>query len=334
MERKKTVLFISLSFFAYEKTIINSIEKLGLEVDFYDERASNNSFFKAILRINKKIVRKRIDDYYNNILDEIKYKKYDYFLLIKGEAIPEFFIKKFIQNNPKSELIFYTFDSIKNNPNCLFILKYFHKCYSFDFEDVKKYPFLKLKHLFYAHEFENNYKVGLDSRIYDISFIGTLHSNRYKIINYLASSFQKKYIFYYVPAKWMYFLKKLLDRDFKKVKYTEISFKKIDRKEVALIFSQSKCVIDIQRYNQTGLTMRTFEVLAAGAILITSNKYIKEFEYYEPNSVVIIENEDNLKEALSEIKKKTSLFHENKVSHEFLKKYHVDNWVKEFFNVN
>lgn len=331
MMQKKRVLFISPSFFGYEKSIVKSIEKLGFEVDFFDERASNSSIFKAISRINKKLLKKQIDNYFKKIFSTIKFKKYSYFLLIKGEVTPESFIKDFIYFNPQSKLIFYSFDSIKNSPNCLVLLKYFHKCYSFDFEDVKQYSYFKLKHLFYAYEFDNNYNVDWDKRRYDVSFIGTLHSNRYKIISNISNFFEKKFIFFYVPAKWLFIFNKLFDKGFKNVKYTEVSFKKINKEEVASIFSQSKFVIDVQRYNQTGLTMRTFEVLASGAVLITMNKYIKNLHEYNSNMIVVIEDEDNPEKIHDEINLKINNISNNKVSKIFLEKYHIDNWIKEFF---
>ncbi|MGC8750562.1 glycosyltransferase family protein [Hydrotalea sp.] len=331
---KKRVLFISPSFFGYEKSIVKAIEKLGLEVDFFDERPSNRSFFKAIVRVNKNLLKRQIDNYFKKILSIIKSKNYSYFLLIKGEVTPEFFMKEFIYYNPQSELIFYTFDSLKNNPNCLLLLKYFNKCYSFDFDDVKQYSYFKLKHLFYSYEFENNYNIELEKREYDVSFIGTLHSNRYRIIKIISNFFKKNFIFFYVPAKWLFVYNKLFDKDFSNVNYKEVSFKKISKEEVASIFSQSRFVIDVQRYNQAGLTMRTFEVLASGSILITMNRNIKKINEYIPSMVIIIEDENNLEKLINEINLKTNNISNIKVPKIFLEKYHIDNWIKDFFNID
>lgn len=92
--KDKKILFLSVSFFKYEKAIARRLSELGVEVDFYDERPSNSNFSKGIIRLNKRFYHLKINNYYNRILEEIKGKKYDYFFLIKGEAIPVFFLEK------------------------------------------------------------------------------------------------------------------------------------------------------------------------------------------------------------------------------------------------
>ena len=71
----KKILFLSVSFFNYEKAIVNRLNELGAEVDFYDERPSNSNFSKGIIRLNKKFYHLKINTYYNRILNEIKDKK-------------------------------------------------------------------------------------------------------------------------------------------------------------------------------------------------------------------------------------------------------------------
>src|SRR5690606_29410790 len=51
---------------------------------------------------------------------------------------------------------------------------------------------------------------------------------------------------------------------------------------------KSKAVLDIQRVGQSGLTMRTFEVLASGAILVTSNSAIINEPFFDPTRVFVI----------------------------------------------
>ena len=327
---KKKVLFISISFFNYEKHIIESIKKLGYDVDFYDERVYNNSIFKAINRVNKNLIKRINNNYFLNIFKETKHKQYDFLFVIKGEIISKDFINLFKRNNPKAKLIYYTFDSIKNNPNSLKILKYFDKCYSFDFQDVKKYPNLILKHLFFTSDF----RYSNEDKFYNISFIGTLHSNRYELIKGIIDKFKDHYIYFFSQAKWYFFLKKIFNKDSKNISYKDVKFEKLSLGEVADIFKKSKCVIDVQRYNQTGLTMRTFEVLAANCILVTTNNNILKLPDIDLNKIVIIDFY-NLELTIEKIENK--LNHQinnldNKFYEKFLFKYNIDNWVKDFFD--
>jgi len=328
---KQLVLFISPAFFGYEISIKNAIEENGYEVDYFDERPSNSALMKALVRTQKKAMDVLISRYFNEITEKIKAKKYDYFLLIKGEVIPESFILNFRINNPMAKLIYYTYDATNNNSlNGIRIQEFFDKCYSIDFVDVEKNAHLKLKHLFYSKEFKLQPEDNTNTRTYDISFVGTLHSNRYKVMKYTFEKFENSFLFLYSPAKWWFLYNKIFNKDYKEIKWSSVSFKKINLKQVASIFKASGSVLDVQRYGQAGLTMRTFEVLASGAVLITTNSRIVDADFYDENRIVIIKDEIT-QEKVNEIKYK--ILNKNKLSNSF-EKYFVNNWVKEFFETD
>lgn len=330
MLNKKLVLFICPAFFGYEISIQKALEDTGFDVDFFDERVSNNSFLKAVFRVKKELLDYVINKYYNKILKKIANRKYDYFLLIKGEVIPESFIVQFKKINPDAKLIFYTYDSFNNNnKNSIFILKHFNKCFSFDFEDVKNNPSLKLKHLFYTEEFIK--QPDNIEKLYDISFVGTVHSSRYITVKKLFGNFTKTYIFFYMPAKWFFVMQKLLEKSYRKIKWSEIRFEKLSKNQVADIFKVSESVFDLQRFGQTGLTMRTFEVLAAGAILITTNPNIKEVEFYNADRMIVLEDADS-ENNIEEIKNKinNAKMHNPEIV-KGLEKYYINKWIEEFF---
>jgi len=326
----RSILFIAPAFFGYEVAITSALIENGYEVDFFDERTSNNSFLKAIFRVKKSLLNSAINKYYKSILNKIRHKQYNYFFLIKGEVVPIWFIIEFKKLNPQAQLIYYTYDSFNNNnANSIYILKHFDRCYSFDFEDVKHNPVFKLKHLFYTGEFIN-YSDNQDKK-YVVSFVGTLHSSRYKTIKRLLSNIDNTFTFFYSPAKWFFLLEKLIKKEHHQVKWSEVSFNKLSRQQVAEIFKSSKSVVDIQRSGQSGLTMRTFEVLATGAILITTNTYIKEAAFYDPEYIMVLDNlaeaeVTGIKERIDNQNGKTKpLFNEHG-------EFYVNNWVKEFFN--
>jgi hypothetical protein len=327
---KPSILFISPAFFGYELSITNALIENGYTVDFFDERTSNNSFLKAIFRVKKSLLTSVINKYYKSILSQIAQKQYAYFFLIKGEVVPVWFIIEFKKLNPRAKLIYYTYDSFNNNnANSLYILKHFDSCYSFDFEDVKLNPVFKLKHLFYTGEFINN--SNKPDKKYSISFVGTLHSGRYKIIKSLFNKIDNTFAFFYSPAKWFFLIEKIIKRKHANVKWHEVSFEKLSRQQVAEIFKLSRSVLDIQRTGQTGLTMRTFEVLAAGAILITTNTHIKETAFYNPAYIMVLDDLNDVE--ISRVKKRLDKL-DTKMEPIFneLNEFYINNWVKEFVN--
>ena len=89
----KTVLLLAPKFFGYELEIKKERENLGAKVIYFDERPKNDFFTKVFIRLNlKSFISKKIDDYYKNIIQEIKDESIDFLFLIledekKGEKI-------------------------------------------------------------------------------------------------------------------------------------------------------------------------------------------------------------------------------------------------------
>ena len=65
----------------------------------------------------------------------------------------------------------------------------------------------------------------------------------------------------------------------------------LNRDQCLDILKKSKAVIDCPIPNQNGLTMRTFEALALNTKLITTNKNIKEYEFYTENNIYVVDDE-------------------------------------------
>ena len=52
-------------FFNYPELIKDELNNLGYEVDFFDDRPSTNAWIKAAIRINKNIISKYIERYFD-----------------------------------------------------------------------------------------------------------------------------------------------------------------------------------------------------------------------------------------------------------------------------
>lgn len=288
--RDKKILFFSVKLFNYENIIADKLRSLGAVVDYYDERPSNSIFTKGIIRLKRSLYNIKISNYYNSILKDIEKEKYDYFFLIKGEVVPQYFIDKVKELNPNIILLYYTFDSFENNPNGINILKNFDRKYTFDSKDSKVYD-LSFRPLFFSDDY---YMLGKDSNPkYDLLFIGTAHSDRY-IISEKASKWceenkLKNFAFYYSPSRIVFLFFKLFDSSFKKFKYSKISFFSLKHEQIIELYKQSRVILDINHPNQRGLTMRVFEALGSGKKLITTNVDIKKYPFYNENNIYIID---------------------------------------------
>jgi len=287
----KKILFLAVRFFQYEKAITQRLSELGAEVDFYDERPSNSNFAKGIIRFNKKIYQSVINRYYQSITDKIQNKKYDYFLLIKGEAVPSYFLETIRSLNPEIEMIYYNFDPLKEYPVLISNLKYFDRKFTFERSDAVRYG-LGFRPLFYLDEYKC-LPADISDPDYDIVFIGSAHTDRYIVgeqIRAIAKKLKLKYFFYYYAmGKIAFRLRKIMDKELKQFDNKKLSFTKLNHHQIIDYYTRTKSVLDINKPFQDGLTMRTFEVLAAGRKLITTNADIKNYPFYNPKNIFVID---------------------------------------------
>lgn len=291
----KKILFFSVKLFNYENIISDKLRALGAIVHYFDERPNNSIYTKGIIRLNKNLLNIKISKYYNDILEKIQKERYDYFFLIKGEVMSQYFIDKIIGFNPGIILLYYSFDSFENNPNGVDILNNFHRKFTFDAKDAETYN-LSLRPLFFSDDY--NRLISRDVMKYDLLFIGTAHSDRYiiseKVGEWCDKHNLKKFQFYYSPSRIVFLFFKFFDSSFKKFKYNKISFSSLSHKEIIKLYKESKIVLDINHPNQNGLTMRVFEALGSSKKLITTNMDIKRYPFYNENNIYIIDR-NNIK---------------------------------------
>ena len=292
--KDKKILFFSVQTFNLEKEIKLKLESSGAKVDYYDERPKNNNFTKGIIRLKRSIYQKRIDAYYLKILSETKNKDYDYLFVNRGEIITENFLKEFKKQQLNCKFIFYTWDSFANHKHPLSILKYFDDKFTFDSDDAVKYN-LKFRPLFFLDSFKAD--IEQKELEHDLLFLGTAHSDRYILTNKITDWCHKNklntFSFFYLHGRLVYLYKSIFDKTFKKIKYKDLSFNSLTTSQIVQLYSKSKVLLDINHPGQKGLTMRTFEALGAQKKIITTNKEIEKYIFYNPNNIKIIDR-DNL----------------------------------------
>ena len=328
----KTVLLLAPKFFGYELEIKKELENFGARVIYFDERPKNDFFTKVFIRLNlKSFISKRIDDYYKNIIQEIKDESIDYLFLVDVETVPLKFIEKTILMNPKLKVLTYFWDSVKNRKKSLEYLAYSNKFSSFDLKDAEADIRIEFLPLFYIDDYKNIANIE-NELVYDISFIGTVHSDRYKIIKKIERQAKeldlKTYFYFYSPSKILFFFQKLFKKDFKYIKWKDVSFKSLNKSDVINIIEKSKCIIDIQHPKQTGLTMRTIEMLGGKKKLLTTNIEIMKYDFYNTDNILLLDRNNpkiNVDFFGKEYKNLTD---------DIYKKYSINQWLKTIFKDN
>lgn len=321
----KKILFFAPNFFGYEKDVLNELEAHGAQVWFLPDRPSNRSALKVIYRFAPSLLSSVSDLYYDIEVEKLKQAYFDFVFIQSGEALTIRFLKKLREKYCKAKFIFYTYDSIKNKKGQLEKIKFCDVSYSFDEKDAADYNII-FRPLFFSKGFElKKYKYDYK---YHLSFVGTAHSDRFKIISTIRKQVDNKIVFFsflYLQTRWIFWVKKFLSNDFKNAKLEDFNFISISKKNVQEVFFQSKVILDIEHPNQTGLTMRTFEALGAEKKLITTNKAIKKMDFYNENNILVIDRVDP--------KITLDFFNSEylKISESIYNKYTISTWVKEIF---
>jgi hypothetical protein len=324
----KKILFLSNRTFNFEVEIKNKLQELGAEVTYYDERPSNHNFIKGIIRLRRSLVQKIIDDYYKKILLDEATIQYDYLFVNRGEIVPAFFLEELKKAQPKCQFVFYTWDSFTNHSHPITILKYFDRKFTFDSDDAVKYK-VNFRPLFFLDGYKYIKNSSPLQSKYNLLFIGTAHSDRYKIsstlVDYCSQNGLTSFCYYFMHGRLVYLYKKIFDPSFKEFDYKKLSFKSLTTQQILELYKDSDVILDINHPGQRGLTMRTLESIGAGKKMITTNSEIKKYSFYNPNNILVIEREN--------IQFSKSFFETNyeDISREAYNRMSIEGWINCLF---
>jgi hypothetical protein len=191
-------------------------------------------------------------------------------------------------------------------------LPYFDKHYSFEKKDCQQFGLQLLTNFFYKTSISSDYE-------FDVFFIGALDNRMatlIKISDKLAGRNRKLII------------QSKNKRKIEKYKNTGIEFieNPITFNEAEIYFDKSKVVIDIQKTIQNGLTFRVFEALGRRKKLITTNKDIISYDFYNPNNIFVWE------ENCEEIPDYFFDTPYEDIDVAILTKYSLNNWITTILN--
>ena len=315
----QSVMFVSLGFYNYDEKIKNEIEKLGYDVTMFTPIGRYNVFeklFNAFVKgkyLEAKSRKRQMKYLINNP------KQYDYVFVIVGRHLAPDILKKYRKKQKKARFILYLWDDIarvenfnENKPN-------YDRIYSFDLKDVRKYGFEHLP-LFYT----DSHVYNGEEKKYILNMSGIIHSSRISVLDKIMKSCkldEKKCFIYMLGTKMIHYFKAILPGKCKWMspKYIHIWGKKFE--DMAEKMKQSKVALDVQFGSQSGLTMRTFESLGSHTKLITTNKYVKEYDFYKYGNVCIIDKDNPV------IPADFFTTGYNAVPEEITKKYSLSNWI-------
>ena len=317
------VLLIAPLFFGYEQEIVAGLTNAGYHVDILPDRPFDNPLMKAVMRFRPELGGHRAcDHFFARRLDEFGRNNYSTILVIQGEGVTSNTLKTFRNAYPQAKVVFYTWDSIENKPFSKRNLPLYDYCSTFDPVDAKNFG-LNFRPLFFLDGFD---RPADEAYTYDLSFIGTVHSDRYKIVRALLEqlpSDARTFIYLYLQAPWMYDLRRLFTKTVDGSSRHDFRFVPLSQDVVQATFLSSRAVLDIEHVNQRGATMRTMEALGSKRKLVTTNKSLRDYDFYHPQNIHII---DRLEPCLDQNFLETPY---QAVPEEVRQKYTIRQWIRD-----
>lgn len=306
----KKILFFASAFFGYETKIADKMRELGASVDAFDVRSVQRASERALLKLNPRLFDRKTETYYGDIYLHVRRTRYDYVLFVKCDMPTERVLRLYRKRFRQAKFCLHMWDSVGNIPNVKKKFSYFDFISSFDPADCRRYSGFYFRPLYYCDEYrkkawtgsgigagsetgrKENQKNNSGGYDHDLCFIGTVHSDRWKILKELKRQADEcgLRVFYYpyLQSRFIYWFYKLTKPEFRDADIGEFRFERISGKETAQIVDRSRAVIDIQHPGQTGLTIRTIEMTGMNKKMLTTNADIRNYDFYDPQNIKVI----------------------------------------------
>lgn len=313
------VTILSLDLYGFNKFIANELQNKGIEATYINSAAFKhvyknfgekiiNFFSKTILKKNLK-KNKQTQFVLDKILNEIQ----DITLVVDPAHFNHTILKEVRKKSKK--LIAYNYDSMAQLPLPADKMSYFDEIYSFDKNDCKKYDFKFITNFIYLPKSPINFKNTLKAftiqskskdRIFTLSKIAdqldSLNIKNYEFLVYgkVNTKINKNIIFFNERIGLETFQKRM---------------------------DNSEILLDLVRDGQNGLSFRIFEAMALQKKLITTNKNIIDYDFYNPNNILVIDAK-NPTITTNFLKSNYQPIPEN-----IYNKYTLNNWIKTVINI-
>jgi hypothetical protein len=323
----RRILLISPRFFGYERRIAEQLESRGAKVTFVDDRPSNSTLSKFLIRLSSALIQPRLDAYHRSEIQRLKGVSFDDILFIEPESCSAKTIRNYKAAFPNAKFILYMWDSFDNKASHLKgSLSLFDRTFSFDNLDCNLHRMI-FRPLFFMPS--SCSKEGGVSHTFGFSFVGTIHSDRYKIIKTLLvqaeTSGLNTFFYPFLPSKLIFWFYRIIKREFRDTHLRDFNFRSLPYSEVLRVFTSSIAVVDIEHPGQRGLTMRTLEVIGASKKLITTNERIIQYPFYSPDRILIIDRK------IPTLDVNFLKVPAHPLSPDIMAKYSIDGWIDDLF---
>lgn len=316
------ICLISFDFWNYDHHIVDALQKKGVNAHHIHLQDYEHSYptpfhrignFLGKLILNRNIKKIKREEY---ILKELSaLGKQDQILFINPEIISVETHQKI--SRLTNRYIAYLYDSCTRRPiDHLLDAKLFDTVFSFDPEDVKNFDFKPLTNYIYFDKKSITKAEHIKFDCFTICYL----DERLDTVNRIAAIFSRKNL----KSDFVIVGKNKPENLHNDIVFSENIF---NQEQVHNKINESIAILDLLRDDQEGLSFRIFEAMGFQKKIITSNKYAQEFDFYNPENILIIDPENP---EIPESFFKTPYI---PIPEEIYRKYSLEGWVEEVFNI-
>lgn len=320
--------------FQIYKAFAVNLEKLGYNIELlytsnHEFKYKNTSqkitnFFRKTFLGDKKFKQSLKDNFDSEQLLESLAKittKVDYALVIR----PDCFSAEALQvlKSKTDQLVAYQWDGLDRYPKVKELIPHFDRFFLFDVDDFKTYN-STYPNIFPITNFYFDYETEISSNNInkepkEVFFIGSFIENRIDEIVHLTKIFK--------DLKLKININVLVFNNKSHLKYLEsgITFtnEQLTYLQALEKVKNTDVVLDFADSVHNGLSLRIFETLKYSKKLITTNKLVKNYDFYSPDNILVWDKTVGQEE----IKQFLGKDYQN-LDKEILYKYSFTNWIK------
>ena len=295
------ILFLAYRSFDFYKPIEEELIRQGHEVYTitdkilpYDYNIVSSSSIKRLVKrilrglllVEKSYWEKELKS--NPKIDEY----YDELLCYQGVSMSRFLLKRLKQHNPRIKTCVFIGDS--SNYYNFYSRKYlFDRIFTFDVMDAETIEGVSQLDPYWEENSDD-----IQSIEYDLSSIGSDHDGRFEFTSKIYPQIEAAGLKAFIRV--VSFKPKVdgLSDDAKALLLKEWEYRTtfpfvtkdaVPFDEFHRIIQASNCVLEIERENQSGITIRSMSAIARGKKIISTNHHLKDRPYYNPQQIQIID---------------------------------------------
>lgn len=325
MTRSNTFLLVMPDYSDFPELFLKNLEKYGFQASLITDKIPAfkykgnerllNFFRKTFLKdrnFKKELVTKfKVNEFLkfeNELIND-----FDYILIIRPDQFPIPYIEHLRKKTTK--FIAYQWDGIEKFPEIKNYYSFFDSF--FCFEEVKNVENIKkITNFYFDFDDSNLSQTAQKNESPVFYFVGLDWENRRKKMD--------EFVQFAVENKILldFYLQEFEKNENKNqnIKYIK---NRITFTENLEFVKKSDVLLDFVDPRHTGLSIRFFEGMYYKKKVITDNKMVKNYDFYHPNNIFVLENENYEKiDAFLQIPYQ-------EISQEIVEKYGFGSWIKE-----